>query len=99
MTVDGDWHLTVDGPIGKQDVVIALHQEEDRLSGTVLNKSNNMTTEIFDGSVAGDQLTWKAKLKQVAMTLTFTTTVQDGKMSGKMKAGLFGSFNVIGERA
>jgi hypothetical protein len=99
MRVDGDWHLTVDGPMGKQDVLVALREDNGSLSGTVLNKSNNMTTDIFDGSVTGDQLRWKAKLKQVAMTLTFTTTVQDDRMSGKMKAGLFGSFDVIGERA
>jgi hypothetical protein len=98
MSVDGDWHLTIDSPMGKQNVVIGLTEESGKLTGTLLNKSNNMTTDIFDGSVDGEQLTWKAKLQQINMTLAFTTTVQDNTMSGKVKAGLFGNFKVSGQR-
>jgi hypothetical protein len=32
------------------------------------------------------------------ITLTFSTSVQNDVMSGKVKAGLFGNFNVTGQR-
>jgi hypothetical protein len=57
-----------------------------------------MSTEIFDGQVTGEQLRWKAKLKQIRMTLSFTTTVQDDTMSGSVKAGVFGNFQLTGQR-
>ena len=98
MTVDGTWQLVIDSPVGKQSVSVDFKNEDGALTGTLVNNSNQMLTDIFDGSVQGDQLEWKAKLQQFNMTLAFTTTVQDDAMSGKVKAGMFGSFNVSGER-
>jgi hypothetical protein len=98
MSVDGNWDLVIDSPMGKQHVLVELKQEDDRLTGTLLNKSNNMSSEIFDGSVNGEQVRWKVKLQQVKLTVSFTTTVQDDSMSGKVKAGMFGNFKVAGRR-
>jgi hypothetical protein len=98
MNVDGSWDLVIDSPMGKQNVIITLKEDAGQLTGTLLNKSNNMTTDLFDGAVTGGELTWKAKLQLMNITLTFTTSVQDDVMSGKVKAGLFGNFNVTGQR-
>ena len=53
---------------------------------------------FFDGSVRGDELQWKVTLKQMKMTLTFTASVDQDTMTGKVKAGMFGRFNVRGAR-
>jgi hypothetical protein len=98
MNVDGDWHLIINSPMGKQDVVISLKQEGDRLTGTMLNNTTNLSTDLFDGAVDGDQLSWKAKLKQIHLTLTFAMQVDGDTMSGKVKAAMFGSFDAAGER-
>jgi hypothetical protein len=98
MSVDGNWELVIDSPMGKQDVLIEVKEADGELTGTLHNKTNNQTTEIFDGKVTGDDLTWKAKMQQVNITLTFNTSVQGDAMSGKMKAGMFGSFKVSGQR-
>jgi hypothetical protein len=44
------------------------------------------------------QLQWKVKLQKLKMTISFTTTVDGDTMAGKDKAGMFGSFSVLGER-
>jgi hypothetical protein len=98
MNVDGDWHLTINSPMGKQNVVISLKQEGELLSGTLLNKANGMTTDLFDGAVEGEELTWKAKLQQIAITLSFTMRTDGDEMTGKVKAGLFGNLDAAGER-
>ncbi len=98
MSVDGIWLLAIDSPMGTQDFAVDLVTRDGALTGTLTNRGNNISTEIFDGVVDGGELRWKAKLKQLHMTVSFTTTVQDDTMSGNVKAGLFGSFAVTGKR-
>ena len=98
MSVEGSWQLVIDSPIGKQHVTVRIEQDGGVLSGTLKNNDNGLVTDIFDGSVNGDTLQWKVTLKQMKMTLTFNTSVDQDSMTGKVKAGLFGRFNVHGER-
>lgn len=98
MTAAGSWHLVIDSPMGRQENVINLIEEDGRLSGTITNAANSITSEIFDGGADGDQLSWKVKMKQLRLTLAFSTTVHDDTMTGKVKAGIFGSFDVSGRR-
>jgi hypothetical protein len=99
MGVDGNWQLVLNSPMGKQDVVLELKETGGQLTGVLVNKTNNLSTEILEGARDGDELRWKVKLPQGKMTLTFTTTVRDDSMSGKVKAGMFGSFTFTGQRA
>ncbi len=59
MSVNGNWQLVVDSPIGKQDVVVDFVESGGELTGTLLNRTSNVSSEIFDGSIDGDGLTWK----------------------------------------
>jgi hypothetical protein len=100
MSVEGTWRLEIDSPTGKNNVELTLARQGDLLSGSLRNLSNNLTTDLFDGTADGDQLRWKAKLQQLKATLTFTVVVDAaGVMSGKVRAGVFGRFNVVGHRA
>jgi hypothetical protein len=98
MSIDGKWQLVIDSPIGKQHLALDLKESGGDLSGALINESKNVTTDIFDGRVEGDLLQWKAKLRQLNITVSFSTTIQDDTMTGKVKAGLFGSFEVVGTR-
>ena len=98
MSVDGNWQLVIDSPIGKQHVTVVLVEDAGTVTGTLTNNGNKLSTDIFDGSVNGDAVAWKVTLKQLKMTLTFDTTVAENRMAGKVKAGLFGKFPVTGER-
>lgn len=96
MSVAGNWNLAVNSPLGLQHMRLALRYEGDQLVGTVTNDAADVTSEIFDGRLDGDQLSWKFKT-QFKLTLSFTTTVQGETLTGRMKAGMFGSFDVTGE--
>jgi len=99
MAIDGNWELTVDSLMGPQQMTLSVHTVDGALAGTLTNNAENVTTDVFDGKVNGNDLTWKVKLKKIKLTLTFTTSVDGDVMTGKAKAGMFGSFNVAGKRA
>lgn len=99
MSVDGKWNLVIESPMGKQQVVFDLTEADGTLTGTMVNTGANLTTEIFDGTVDGEAVQFKAKLPHLKMTVTFDLAAQGSQMSGKVKAGRFGGFKVTGERA
>ena len=96
MGVAGNWNLAVNSPMGLQHVRLALRYVGNQLVGTVTNDAAGVTSEIFDGRLDGDTLSWKFRT-QFKLILSFTTTVKGATMAGRVKAGIFGSFNVIGE--
>jgi hypothetical protein len=98
VSVDGNWRLLIDSPMGGQDFSVDLTEHGGELTGVLRNNSNNMTSDIFDGRVEDGQLRWKAKLKAIRMTVSFTATVQDDTMSGTVKAGVFGTYPLTGKR-
>jgi len=88
MSVAGTWKLTIDTPLGRQESVVELAVDGSSLTGSA--SSNGETIEIFDGSVDGDNATWKVKVtKPIAVTATLTGTVNGDEMSGHAKAGFF----------
>jgi hypothetical protein len=99
MSVGGDWRLVLNSPMGKRDVLLTLKEEPGgSLSGTVVNNTNNITSDIFDGTFESDQAQWKLKLSRAKMTLTFHASVADDAISGKVSAGIFGKFDFAGQR-
>ncbi|MET8044718.1 hypothetical protein ABZU25_28100 [Micromonospora sp. NPDC005215] len=98
MSVEGKWQLTTDSPLGKQRLQLDLQTAGDRVTGTVTNLDNGLTTEVLDGAVSGADLHWKMKMSKFNVTLTFTTVVDKNTIAGTVKAGMFGSFPVSGVR-
>jgi hypothetical protein len=88
MSVSGTWKLTLDTPMGRQESTVELTADGSALTGTA--SSNGETIEIFDGSVDGDNVTWKVKVtKPISVTATLTGTVSGDEMTGHAKAGFF----------
>ncbi|GAA2387913.1 hypothetical protein [Dactylosporangium salmoneum] len=98
MSVDGNWDLEIDSPRGKQQVRLAVRAEGGRLTGTMSNPEADISTDLLDGTIDGDDLAWKVKMKMFPVTLTFTMTVDEDTMEGKVKAGMFGKFDTSGQR-
>jgi hypothetical protein len=96
--VDGSWRLLVDSPMGQQDFSVDLNESDGELIGVLRNNSNGMTSDIFDGRVDDGTLRWKAKLKAIRMTVSFTASVEGDTMSGSVKAGVFGTYPLTGKR-
>lgn len=99
MSADGNWHLTLDSSMGKQEFDFALSTDGSVLSGTATAEGREIEPAIFGGSVDGDTLGWKLKVRRpVRLTMTFTMAVDGDSITGKAKAGIFGSYPVTGHR-
>lgn len=98
MSVDGDWKVTVDSPMGAQEATLTLDSSGDGLSGKFAGAQG--VQEFEGGTIDGNSLTWKIKITQpMAMELDFAAAVDGDSISGKVKLGAFGEATLTGSRA
>jgi len=98
MAVDGNWNITMSTPMGDRDATLSLKSTGGTLTGTQSAEGNSV--EIFDGTVNGDDLSWKVSItNQMPLTLDFTGKVSGDNIAGKMGIGPMGSFPFTGKRA
>ena len=99
MAVDGTWKLIVNTPMGTQESTLTLDTAGGALSGTQ-TAPNGGGAPIEDGTVSGNDVTWKASItRPMPMTLQFSGTVDGDTISGTVRLGMFGSANFTGTRA
>ncbi len=98
MAIDGTWALTIETPIGTQELTL-----EAQASGGALNGSQtgpDGSQPIQDGAVNGDEATWSVNITSpMPMTLEFKGTVQGDTMTGSVKLGMFGELTFSAVRA
>ncbi|SFI17954.1 hypothetical protein [Bradyrhizobium sp. Gha] len=98
MAVDGNWNLTMTTPMGERQATLSLKTAGGTLTGT--QGADGNTTEIFDGTVSGDNVSWKVSITNpMPLTLEFTGTVAGDSINGEMGIGPMGSFPFTGTRA
>ncbi len=98
MAVDGNWNLVMSTPMGERNATLSLKNSGGALTGTQGAEGNS--TEIFDGTVDGDDVAWKVSITNpMPLTLAFTGTVSGDAISGEMGIGPMGSFPFTGKRA
>lgn len=98
MSVDGNWKITVQTPMGPQDSTLTLKSDGAKLTGTQV-APNGGSAEIENGSVSGNAVSWKAKItKPMPLTLEFSATIDGDTMSGNVKFGMMGSGAFSGAR-
>ena len=98
MAVDGNWNLTMSTPMGERKATLSLKSSGGTLTGTQGAEGNS--TEIFDGTVSGDDVTWNISITNpMPLTLNFTGKVSADSMSGEVGIGPMGSFPFTGTRA
>lgn len=99
MAADGKWQLTINTPLGAQQSTLTISASGNTLAGTQ-SAATGDERPIEDGTVNGDQLSWKASInKPMPMTLEFTATVQGDSIQGSVKLGPFGTQSFRGVRA
>jgi len=99
MAVDGTWKLVVNTPMGAQESTLVISSSGSTLSGTQ-SAGSGEGRPIEDGTVDGDDITWKASIsKPMPMTLEFSGTIDGDKIDGSVKLGMFGSAPFSGTRA
>jgi hypothetical protein len=97
MSADGNWKITINTPMGAQEVSASITTSGDTFTGKT---SGRMGDSEISGKVNGDTLTWSAAITQpMPMTLEFEATVSGDSMSGNVKLGAFGNAPLTGVRA
>ena len=97
MLADGNWKITINSPMGKQEGTLEVHTSGDSFTGKF---SGQQGVQDVTGKVDGDNLNWSSQITTpFPMTLDFAAKVEGDKISGNVKAGSFGSFPFSGERA
>ena len=72
MGADGKWEISMNTPMGAQAGTLDLKEDGNALTGTMSAAAAPEAMEITDGTVDGDNLTWKAALTQpMPITLEF----------------------------
>lgn len=95
--VDGSWDTLVKSPMGDQKATLTVASSGGSFTGTYAGGMG--TTEIKDGKVDGDTLTWKLDITvPMPMTLDAEATVDGDTMTGTVTAGAFGAFPLTGTR-
>jgi len=98
MAVDGNWNLTMQTPMGERNATLSLKSAGGTLTGT--QGADGNSTEIFDGTVSGNDVAWKVSITNpMPLTLDFKGTVAGDSISGEMGIGFMGSFPFTGQRA
>ncbi|MCH4891991.1 MULTISPECIES: hypothetical protein [unclassified Sphingomonas] len=96
--VDGNWDTVAKTPMGDQKATLSVASSGDTFTGTYSGAMG--TTEIKDGKVDGNNLTWKVDIVvPMPMTLDCSATVDGDTITGSVGAGAFGSFPLSGTRA
>ena len=98
MSADGNWNLVVVTPMGNRQATLSVKTDGSTLKGSQGAEVNS--TDIFDGTVNGNELSWKVSISDpMPMTLEFTGTINGDEVSGSVKLGAFGTASFSGTRS
>ena len=98
MTANGNWNLVVATPMGERRATLSLKADGGTLTGSQMADGN--TAEIFDGTVNGNQLSWKVSISDpMPLTLQFNGTVDGDEVTGSVILGNVGSSPFSGTRS
>jgi hypothetical protein len=96
MSADGTWKITINTPMGAQEVTAQIATSGDSFTGSVTGPMGDQT---LAGAVNGDTLTWSTQISQpMPMTLEFDAKVAGDTMTGQVKLGMFGNAPLSGVR-
>ena len=98
MAIDGTWNLTLETPIGTQELTLQAKADGGVLTGT--QSSPDGSQPIQDGAINGAEASWSVTISSpMPMTLEFRGLVDGDTLSGSVKLGMFGEARFTGVRA
>ena len=96
MSADGTWNITLNTPMGAQQVTATIATSGNTFTGTLKSPMGN---QDVSGTVDGDTLAWSFGITQpMPLTLEFNATVAGDTMTGSAKLGAFGNAPLTGTR-
>jgi hypothetical protein len=98
MSADGNWNLVLVTPMGDRQATLSVKTDGSVLKGSQGAEGNS--TDIFDGTVNGNEVSWKVSISNpMPMTLEFTGTIDGDAVNGSVKLGAFGTSSFSGTRS
>jgi len=98
MSADGTWKLSMQTPIGERKSTLALNSVGRTVTGKLTGEEGN-STDIFDGALSGDKVSFKAAIKSpMPLTLEFSGSIAGDKIAGNVSASGVGSWPFSGTR-
>jgi hypothetical protein len=92
MTADGNWNLVVSTPM--RQATLSVKTEGTTLKGS--QAANGNSTEIFDGTVNGDEISWKVSITDpMPMTPEFNGTIKGDDVTGGVVLGDFARHSLV----
>jgi hypothetical protein len=96
--ISGQWTATFSTQIGEQHYTYTFKADGEKLTGTA--KNDNGTTEITNGTIKGDDVSFVENLNMMGNTIAITYT---GKISGDeikftRKVGDFATEDLVAKR-
>lgn len=92
-SIDGTWRVTIHGPTGPQETSLELNSNGGVLEG--VQSAMGQVEKVFEISydAKNGEIVWINKIKKpLPIKLEFRGVVDGTLMSGKVKAGIMGSF-------
>jgi hypothetical protein len=80
--IAGSWQISWQGRGGSQQATIQVQQDGSKLSGTFQDENGSSQ---LSGSIAGNKVSFSVQIQGRPMTVAFTGTVDDDKMSGTLQ--------------
>lgn len=95
--IDGDWHVTMDTPLGEQTVALTLSTEGGELSGRAHTAFG--IQDFSGGTIDGNRLAWRVSTTApMPLDLAFQATVEGDTIAGTVDAGPLGQAPFSGSR-
>jgi 2,4-diaminopentanoate dehydrogenase len=90
-SVAGNWKVTIKGPTGPKETLLALEQTHGAWTGS--QSGDGMTSPIADARVDGSNIYWVNHTpRPMKLKCEFKGVIEGAQMTGKMKAGFMGSY-------
>lgn len=97
-SVDGTWDVTVNSPMGQQNIKMTLASDGGDLSGTLAGAMGS--TEVKNGKLDGDSFSFDAQITEpFPINIEVAGSISGDEMTGQVKTQGFGSFPMKGARA
>lgn len=97
MSIDGSYDCVTKSPMGDQASVVTIVTNGDTFTGT--NEGAMGSMDLENGKINGNELTWEMNMTvPMPMKLEGTATIENGVLTGSVKAGAFGEMAMTGTK-
>ncbi|QWF83294.1 carboxymuconolactone decarboxylase family protein [Amycolatopsis sp. CA-230715] len=97
---DGTWDIVFHHPAGDQDVTLVMAVHDGRITGSVANRANGISTTITDGTADGPRFSCTTALTEpVTLDVAYDGTVDGDSVYGDITVNGMGKYTFDGTRA